>query len=224
MRYRRLAAALAAAVCCAGLCSCSSVKTEPESSAIIIHEDGAGDLMQPAEDDPEYNLGAYRCSASGVKLYYNEEEYPTALLLYLEKLFSSYPAKDYDTYLTCIHPTYVEAMEEYLPKEFEYDLKTSFTNRCDSLDEQMGGSYSLTRIKAEIPTEDFRDEFFSQLAPICGDDYGKKIREDSDNVYCIQLYVMVTGAEESEQLFFKNTENGMGIVVVEKDGQYYAFC
>ena len=223
MIYRRLTAALTAAVCCAGLWSCGA-KTGTESSSMVILEDGAGELVQPAEDDPEYALGAYRCSPSGVKLYFNEEEYPASLLLYLEKLFGTYPARDYDTYLTCIHPTYIESMEEYLPKEFDYDLKTSFTNRCDSLDEQMGGSYSLTRVKADVPEEDFSDDFFEQISHICGEDYGKKIKEDSDNVYCIQLYVMVTGSAEGEQLFFKNTENGMGIVVVEKDGQYYAFC
>ena len=223
MRFRRCAAALTAVLCCMSVWSCSS-KAETPSSA-VIHEDGAGDVIEPAEDDPEYNLGSYRISAGGVKLYYEEENYPTALLLYLEKLFGTYAARDYDTYRSCIWPGYVEAMEEYLPKEFDYDLATSFNNRCDSLEVDMGGSYKLTRIKAEVPEENFSDAFFTQLAPICGDDFGEKVKGEADNIYCVQLYIMVKNETDTDdQLFFKNTENGMGIVVVEKDGKYYAFC
>lgn len=229
MRYRRIAAALAAAVLCTGLCSCSGTnKDEPSAaSEIVVNADGVGDLIEPPEDDPEYNLGTYRYSASGVKLYYEEENYPTDLLLFIEKLFSTYPARDYDTYRSCIHPTYVESMEEYLPKEFDYDLNTSFTNRCDTLNVQMGGSYRITRIRATVPMDgDFSDAFFDQLTPICGEGYGAKIREDSDKVYCVQLDIMVQTDEEGagEQIFFNNSDKGMGIVIVRKDGQYYAFC
>ena len=223
MKYRRLAAALTAALCCAGLFGCSSTKAD--TSSVVIHEDGAGDLVEPAEDDPEYSLGSYRCSAGGVKLYYDEETYPTSLMLYFEKLFGTYADRDYDTYRSCIWPAYVEAMDEYLPKEFDYDLTTSFEQRCDTLQVEMGGSYRLTRIKADVPEEDFSDEFFSQLSPICGDDFGEKVKEEADNLYCVQLYIMVMNeTDTTDQLFFKNTEKGMGIVVAEKDGQYYAFC
>lgn len=227
MKYSRLAALMTAALCCLSLSGCGKNNKSAASSfdPASVGESGVGEVIVPPTEDEEASLGSYRYSSGGLKLYYSEEEYPTELILALEKLFSTYADRDFDTYTDCLYPSYAESMETFLQKDYQYDLNTSFTKRCDSLEEDMGGKYKLTRIKVEVPDEDYTEDFFNQLDDICGEDYKNKVTDEVDKLYNIRLFIMVqTEGSDTEQLFFKDTENGMGMVVAEKDGKYYAFC
>ncbi|MCM1058705.1 MAG: hypothetical protein NC452_00240, partial [Eubacterium sp.] len=87
-------------------------ETETDTSA-GISEDG---WITPSEDSEEYELGRYCISDKGIKLYYDEEEYPEELILALEKYFKSFEEKDYASYCECVYPSYIDKMEEFLQK------------------------------------------------------------------------------------------------------------
>ena len=115
MTIRKMIAAAAAAVCCVSCVSC--VKSGVESSSqsqVSVGGDGVGELITPPTDSQEAELGQYRMSAGGVKLYYDDTQIPAQVMLALEKYFTSFAERDYEAYKECVFPGYVDSMEEYL--------------------------------------------------------------------------------------------------------------
>ena len=75
-------------LCC--LFTACSDNDKSESEIPSVAEGEAGEVITPDEDDDEYGLGEYRYSSGGTKLYYDENEYSTELMLTLEKYFKSF--------------------------------------------------------------------------------------------------------------------------------------
>lgn len=183
-----------------------------------------GEITEPEAGSEEAELGNYRLSDSGVKLYYDENEYPTELMLTLERYFTSFPAADYTTYTSCIFPSYIEKMEKFLSDEYDYDLKTSFSKQCSGLAEQMKGDYKITRIKIE-PAEqheegkDNVDSYLSTLDDIFGSGYSESVKSDSDDLIDACFYVMGEDSNGKESMLV----SGYEIIFAVKDGKYYTF-
>ena len=182
------------------------------------------DVIVPEEGAIDVGLGSYRVSSSGIKLYYDETVFPEELLLTLEKYFTSFPSADYATYSRCVFPSYITEMEIFLNKNYEYDLKTSFANRCSSLAEQMKGDYRITRIKLEeAPVyeegKDNLETYFSSLDEVFEKDYYSQVKEESDQLIDACFYVMGEDPYGKEQMLVAESE----IVFAVKDGKYYTF-
>ncbi len=187
-----------------------------------------GEAVSPKEDDLDADLGDYRESENGIKLYFNEDEFPKELVQTLEQYFISLENADYSLYTRCVYPDYLEKMEAFLKKDYSYDMKTSFSNQCANLASIMNGSFRVSRIKIE-PAEQYNaetpnlDMYFQNLEGLFGLEQGKYYEEtknNSDNIYDAQFYVMAQGKdEETESLLV----SGYEIVFVEKDGRYYIF-
>ena len=182
----------------------SEITTAASDAAV---ENGVGDIITPAEDDEDADLGSYRESSSGIKLYYNDEDVPTELMLALEKYFTSYSKHDYETYLTCLYPGYKENMEAYLQRDYQYGLDTSFETQCANLENNMGGSYKITRIRAvpvgtidEFTPEEYLDEtvdteaeikdFFSTYDSIFEKDYYSEVMSAVDKTEYLTFSVI----------------------------------
>lgn len=207
----------------------SSVDEDPKGSSSAEKDDknvvsGDGELIIPDEDSEEYDLGAYRISKDGVKLYYEDSEYPGELIATLEKYFTSFETGDYDSYKECIFPSYIEVMESYLQENYQYGLDKSFQTQCDNLSVNMGGSFEITRIKAEKPIdveseEAGADEFLDNLDGFFGMDYKESVKKDSDNLRYMTFSVMAKDADGMESLLVSS----FYILFAEKDGKYYTF-
>jgi hypothetical protein len=181
---------------------------------VIVPEDGAVDV----------GLGSYRVSSSGVKLYYDETVFPEELMLTLEKYFTAFPSADYTTYRRCVFPSYITEMESFLEKNYDYDLKTSFSKQCSSLAEQMKGDYRITRIKLEeAPVyeegKDNLETYFSSLDEVFEKDYYSQVKEESDELIDACFYIMVEDPYGEEKMLVSEYE----IVFAVKDGKYYTF-
>ncbi|MBP8593725.1 MAG: hypothetical protein KBI35_04800 [Ruminococcus sp.] len=220
MTVKQILAAAAALVCCLSAGSC--VKSDVPSSQVEISvgAEGVGDVVTPAADSEEAELGDYRYSASGVKLYYDDTQVPTGIMLALEKYFTSYATRDYEAYKTCVYPGYVDKMEDYLQREYGYGQENSFTIQCDNLVANVGDEFTVTRVKAEPTGSESPEGFFSYLNECFGSDYYSQISQDSDNMHDLYFSIMVKpqGSEE-ETLLISDFE----IVFAEKDGAFYTF-
>lgn len=214
---RRILALLMAG-CMAAAASCS--KTEEKSSAPA--DESVSDTTEEIEfvtNPDEADLGAYTVSSKGTKLYYEPENVSHELMLALEKYFTCFAERDFETYKECIHPEYIKEMNEYLEAEFCYDIETSFNNQCDNLAENAGGDFKVSRIRAELPEEvdpsvclSYLDEFFET------EDFYGTIEKDADALYHLIFYVM-SDADGMETLLISEFE----IVFAEIDGKYYTF-
>ncbi|MCM1006618.1 MAG: hypothetical protein NC485_01615 [Ruminococcus flavefaciens] len=195
-------------------------ETETDTSA-GISEDG---WITPSEDSEEYELGRYCISDKGIKLYYDEEEYPEELILALEKYFKSFEEKDYASYCECVYPSYIDKMEEFLQKDYGYGLNESFDGQCENLSGNMGGSFEITRIKAE-KSEDFEteeagaDSYLEMLDETFGGSYDESVKSECDNMRYLRFYVMAKDADGVESMLV----SGFDILFAEKDGKYYTF-
>jgi hypothetical protein len=183
-----------------------------------------GKTVTPAGDEKEAELGAYHESDSGVKFYYNEEEFPEELMLTLEAYFNSFADADYTAYTSCAYPEYVEKMDEYLKKEFEYDMKTSFGTNCTNLAENMKGEFKVTRIKMDVPQQyeedkDNLEAYFESFSDVLGEGYYEKLKKEVDKIYDGEFYIMASDEHGDESLLVSAYE----IVFAEKDGRYYVF-
>lgn len=178
----------------------------------------ASDNSELATTAEEADLGEYVLSDDGIKLYYDSETYSAELMATLEKYFVSFSENDYDSYLECIQSDYVEMMNSYLEENYGYDLETSFNNQCDSLKEQAGGDYTVTRIKAEAPETDGSDDFMTSLQDAFGENFCNTVKNKSDALHDVAFYLMVNTGEE-ETLLLSEYE----IVFSEEDGKYYTF-
>lgn len=184
-----------------------------------------GKEVTPKEEDDDGDLGSYRETDKGTKLYYSSEAFPDELMLTLEQYFNSFANADYTTYSRCAYPDYLEKMEAYLQKEHGYDMKTSFATQCTNLANNMGGKFKVTRIKMDVPQQydeekDNLHAYFDNFTDILGEGYYDKLVGEVDNVYDGEFYVMAEGGRSgSEKLLISAYE----IIFVEKDGRYYVF-
>lgn len=183
-----------------------------------------GELITPEAGSKEADLGNYRISPSGVKLYYEESEYPTELLLTLERYFTAFANADYTEYSRSVFPSYIAEMEDFLRRDFDYDLRTSFAKQCSGLADNMSGDYRITRIKLE-PTEQYTegedniDGYFEAINEAFGRDYYSDVKDSADRLIDACFYVMAENAYGEETMLV----SGYEIVFAEKDGRYYTF-
>lgn len=234
-KIKIIALALSAAIftgCTAG-CSKNKVSDKNKSSDKISSDTNdptetpshvAGELITPPEDSEEYDLGSYRISDSGIKLYYEDSEYPAELVTALEKYFTSFQTGDYAAYEECIYPLYVEYMQKFLQENYQYGLDESFNSQCENLNANMGGSFEVTRIKVEKPIEGQTeevgaDEFLNRLDGFFDDGFGDKVKAESDGLRYMTFSVMAKDSDGIESLLVE----GFYILFAEKDGKYYTF-
>lgn len=88
-----------------------------------------GEIITPDKSDKDYDLGEYRYSPSGTKLYFNDDEYPEKLILTLEKYFTAFAENDFEKYKSCLSSDYIDEMSVYLEKNYNYGLEKSFDNQ-----------------------------------------------------------------------------------------------
>lgn len=183
-----------------------------------------GEIITPKAGSEEEELGNYRISSSGVKLYYEESEFPTELILTLEKYFTAFASADYTDYSRSVFPSYIAEMEAFLRRDFDYDLRTSFAKQCSGLADTMSGDYRITRIKLE-PTEQYTegedniDGYFEAINDAFGRDYYGDVKDNTDELIDACFYVMAENAYGEETMLV----SGYEIVFAEKDGRYYTF-
>jgi len=206
-----------AALCLCGAVSCSRSSSSSDSDS--APDSVLGERITPDEDDEEFELGEYYVSPNGIKLYFEPEEFPEELVILMEKYFTSYAKNDYDSYTECLYPSYITEMNKFLEGEHGYKLDTAFRNQCDSLRDNMGGDYDITRIKLESYDVDL-GEFFDYSSECFGKDYYAEVSGEVDKLYPMMFFIMAKGAEEDhEDLLIKEYE----IVFAEKDGRFYTF-
>lgn len=181
-----------------------------------------GELISPGENDNDADLGSYHVSADGVKLYYEDGEYPLDMLLTLEKYFTAYANGDYTQYTRCVYPEYIDKMEAFLQKEYKYGMKKSFATQCSNLAGNMAGKFKVTRIKLEKPEKSDDDsikKFFEYISDICGEDFYSNTANRCDKLHYAIFYVIAEDEDGNEQMLI----SGFDIVFAEKDGRFYAF-
>ena len=183
-----------------------------------------GDIVTPKEDSEEANLGPYRVSSNGVKMYFNDEDFSSNLMLTLEQYFLSFPSADYTKYTSCVFPSYIDEMGAFLQKDYNYDLKTSFAKQCSSLAKLMNGDYKITRIRVEKPEQytegvDNLDNYFKSLDDVFGKAYYDQVKSESDGIVDACFYVMGQDSTGQETMIV----SGYEIVFAQKDGRYYTF-
>lgn len=181
-----------------------------------------GELITPGEKDIDADLGSYHVSADGVKLYYEDGEYPLDMVLTLEKYFTAYADGDYTQYTRCVYPGYIDKMEAFLQKEYKYGMKRSFANQCSNLASNMAGKFKVTRIKLEKP-ENSDDasikKFFDYISDMCGNDFYNETAGKCDKFHFATFYAIAEDSDGNEQMLI----SGFDIVFAEKDGRFYAF-
>lgn len=183
-----------------------------------------GELVSPEEGAVDYDLGDYRVSSSGVKLYYDETEFPQELVLTFEKYFESLQDGDYSTYYKTLFPEYITEMEAALAAKGDHNLKDSFVNQCVRVADITKGDFKVTRIKLEkpAPREDGQDNvqgYFEMLNSYLEKDYYSIAREQSENLIDACFYVMGEGPNGQEGMIL----SAQKIVFAQKDGKYYTF-
>lgn len=220
MTVKQIIAGAVACACCFSCASCvkSGVESSQQSSQVSVGEDGVGEIVSPDPSSEEAELGDYRLTANGVKLYYDDTQIPTQVMLALEKYFTSFAARDYEAYKECVFPGYIDSMEEYLQKDYGYGQEQSFNIQCDNLEENVGGPFTVTRIKAAQTGNQSMEGFFTYLNDSFGRDYYKEVAENSDNMYDLFFSIMVDPGD-GETLLISDFE----IVFAEKDGKFYTF-
>lgn len=252
MKFNKFAAILLAGMCVFGCVSCEKEKSEDKSdnTEIIqnIGENEVGEIITPDENSEEYELGTYRYSSNGIKLYYEEEAVSTELMLALESYFLTLQNNDFEGYKNSLYPDYAQRYGDYLKEQYsetmegsdEYTLEDSFDMQCANLrdmlideltyasetDQEFSGEYKITRIRAERPTleegetEESRiDSFFEYYESVFDMDYKAFVEKESDGFECLTFFVIVEAEDGEEHKII----NAMDIIFAEKDGKYYTF-
>lgn len=202
-------------LCAASVIAFSSCGEKKESGDI---KDPAPESGQFVTNPDEPELGEYTVSANGTKLYYSPDEFSSDIMAVLEKYFIAFSQGDYESYAECVYPEYITEMNEFLEADYGYDLSESFSNQCESLKDNAGGEYTVTRIKAELPEEDGAEDYLTQLGEIFETDFYNNVKNDCDALHDMIFYVMVE-ADGEETLLLSEFE----IVFAEKDGKFYTF-
>ena len=115
-------------------------------------------------------------------------------------------------------------MEEFLQKDYGYGLNESFEGQCENLSGNMGGSFEITRIKAE-KSEEFEteeagaDSYLEMLDETFGGDYDESVKGECDDMRYLRFYVMAKDSDGVESMLV----SGFDILFAEKDGKYYTF-
>ena len=147
---RKFIAIFTAAVCLLNLAACSDKKNSSDGSTFSVGANGLTEMITPEEDSQEYELGSYRISAKGTKLYYDSEQIPDGLMLALENYFLSFQNKDFEAYKNSLAFDYAERYEEYLQKDYGYGLDNSFDIQCgyirDSMKSEITGEYDVSEV------------------------------------------------------------------------------
>lgn len=251
LNIKKTISLITSAVCLIGFTSCNKTdKTTSNNSVsqtVSVGENGVTDIITPAEDSEEYNLGSYRISENNVKLYYDDAYIPTELMLTLEKYFISFQNSDFESYKTVLAADYIERYNKYLIENYsteneEYNLKNSFELRCKHLrdymiqeilgtyeipeDDNHTGDFRITRIKAEETVlfegetlERLTENFFQDSNDNFEMDYYNYIREQSDSLKYFTFYIIAEGEDGKEHKIISETD----IVFAEKNGKYYTF-
>ena len=250
MKFNKIAAFLLAAVCAASCVSCEKEKSADKEniSQIIenIGENEAGELITPAEDSEEYELGAYRYSSNGVKLYAGDDTVTTDVLLALEKYFLTIQNNDFEGYKNSLYPDYAERYDKYLREEYsktvgkDYSLQNSFEMRYNMIrddvkdmltyesdeEKEFTGDYKITRIRVEKPIyeegvteETLIQSFFDSYKDIFDIDYSEFVKNDVDSLMPFTLFVMAETEDGNEHKIISE----VNIILAEKDGKYYTF-
>ncbi|MBQ3948571.1 MAG: hypothetical protein II656_08630 [Ruminococcus sp.] len=224
------ALALAAVMSMSVVTACGSKKSSSaeSSSAEEQQEKKVNDweLESPSEGAKDYDLGDYRTDPeTGIKLYYEEEQFPRELVLALEHYFLTFEKNDLEAYKAANLPLYNEEWEKYLQKEYKYGIESSFKTRCDSLKDAMEGTYKITRIKVEkseqFPTEEEGvDDYLKWLGDIISNDkFPEQVKSNCDSLRYMSFYVMAENSKGEENMLVSE----YNIIFAEKDGKYYTF-
>ncbi len=245
---KKITAFLACMVC---LVSCADADEISSGNSVTgevsVGSDGVTEIITPAEDSEEYSLGEYRISESGIKLYYNDTDIPTELMLTLERYFTSFQNRDFELYKSCLASDYVERYSKYLSETYstedeEYTLQNSFELQCDNIrsymiqeisgnyeipeDSEYSGDFKITRIRAENTelledetTEGLTEDFFEYLNGVFDMDYYTYVSEQADSLQYFTFYIIAQGEDGEEHRIISE----MDIVFAEKDGKYYTF-
>ena len=181
-----------------------------------------GELVTPESDAVDAELGSYYESADGVKLYYEESEYPRDMMLTFEKYFTSYANGDYTQYTRCLFPGYIDEMEAFLQKDYGYGMKKSFATQCSNLASIVSGDFKVTRLKLEKPedlTDDSVKNFFESLDETLNKNYYEEVEKKCDKFHYATFYVIAENSAGEEV----SIATGYNIVFAEKDGRFYTF-
>lgn len=251
LNIKKITFLITSVVCLIGFTSCTETdETTADNSVsqtVSIGENGVTDIITPSEDSEEYNLGSYRISENGIKLYYDDAYIPTELMLTFEKYFISFQNNDFESYKTALVDDYIERYNKYLIENYstedeEYNLKDSFELRCKYIrdymiqeilgtyeipeDDTHTGDFSITRIKAEQTAlfegetlEELTEKFFQDSNDNFKMDYYNYIREQSDSLKYFTFYIIAEGEDGKEHKIISETD----IIFAEKNGKYYTF-
>ncbi len=253
MKFKRFIAFALATLCATGLVSCNDKKngeTADNTDEIVqeIGENEVSDLISPKEGTEEYELGSYRLSSNGIKLYWEDETISKELMLALEKYFINIQNGDFEGYKASLYPDYAERYGKYLEEQYseslegsdKYTLEDSFEMQCSNLkniltdtllyesetDKEFTGDYKITRIRGERfiltegETEESRiDSFFEYLSSVFDIDYKDFVAKDVDSFEGLTFFVIVEAEDGSEHKIVSE----MDIVFAVKDGKYYTF-
>ena len=201
----------------------SDIDSAEESTEPLTYAE-LGEFVTPNAEDIDSDLGSYREATDGVKLYFNDDEFPKELLLTLDQYFTAFANNDYTLYTRCVYPDYLEKMNAYLEKEYQYDMKHSFATQCTNLATTANGPFKVTRIKMNVPKqyvegEDNLEAYFKNFTDILGEGYYEQLKKDADKIYDGEFYLMAEDRMGNEQVLISAYE----IICVEKDGRYYVF-
>ena len=202
-------------LCCCMLTACGN-------KIPSVAEGELGEIITPDEKDKDYDLGDYRYSHDGTKLYFNDDDYPKDLIFTLEKYFIAFAENDFEKFKSCLYPAYIDNMTAFLEENYSYGLDKSFENQRESLTEKAGDNFKITRLRIEKTDGDsteFIEDFFTSFDESFEKDFYTEVKNNTDNLYHITFYVMAENSENEEILLL----SGYEIVVAEKDGVYYTF-
>lgn len=218
-KFKRFALVLSACMIAGIFNSCDNSKKESKSEK--SEGSYSSGVITPDSDSDEAALGEYVVSPGGIKLYYNAEEIPAELMTAMEEYFQALANKDYESYLNIIYPKYREIYSSYLLETdtIGYDLAESFNKQCSNYTEQMGGDFKITRIKAELPTEDGVEDYLTYHEEIIGRDFANQMKNNCDKLYDIVFFVMVD-CDGKESLLASEKE----MILAEKDGKFYVLA
>lgn len=192
-------------------------KSESVKNEGVTLADGSkfSELIAPASDSEDVELGSYRLSENDTKLYYEDDVTSPELMQVIEKYFTAIEKRDYNLYIETALPEYIDAYGKYLATKDD-TVQNSFELQCDNCAVQVGEGFDLTRIRVEASPEDLSEDYLGILEDLMGEGTAQQIKDASDNIITIVFFVMVD--VDGEEKFLAQEGN---MVIVEKGGKYY---
>jgi len=215
-RFRFLALLMSAMLIAGAAVSCKDDKDKAKSSEIVA-SDGSklSGIVSPDSESDEAELGDYRITESGTKVYYEEDKTPVELVLAVEKYFKAIAEKDFDAYCEIVQPEYAEVYGDYLEAKND-SIQNSFKLQSDNCEVQVGGKYKLTRIRIEASEEDLSEGYFEVLEGLMGEGTAQKMKDAADELITIVFFVMVEA--EGEEHFLAQESK---MIIAKQDGKYF---